>query len=245
MILGISIAILISYSITINSFFPINNLLVIQKEKINTDSLFLGHLLLPHSGNFGSINSTIIDPKGDVRQIQIYRSKTIPEIKDYYDILSTNIDKINGKLVFSMDLAGDPNKNERYETAYIWLLYYNKTDSRILPRDNYTKYDTEQIYTIIIPNFAADSKFKSKGWYMAIFNNTNNQYVLPMTKISEMPNNKVQVFIDPKLIGNPSSLNYLTSVMVRVNSTFLDKPPDFLMDSAPDNNKFWQMWFKK
>ena len=24
-----------------------------------------------------------------------------------------------------MDLAGDSNKNEKYETAYIWLLYYN------------------------------------------------------------------------------------------------------------------------
>jgi hypothetical protein len=244
-ILCISIAIIVSYSITINSFFPINNLLVIQKEKINTDSLFAGHLLLPYNSNFGSINSKTIDPKGDVRQIQIYKSNTIPEIKDYYDILSTNIDKVNGKLVFSMDLAGDPNKNERYETAYIWLLYYNKTYSRILPTDNSAKYNAEQIYTIIIPNFAADSKFKSKGWYMAIFNNTNNLYILPMTKISDMPNNKVQVFIDPKIIGNPSSLNYFASVMVRVNSTFLDKPPDFLMDSSPDNNKFWQTWFKK
>jgi hypothetical protein len=31
----------------------------------------------------------------------------------------------HNKLIFAMDLAGDSNKNEKYETAYIWLLYYN------------------------------------------------------------------------------------------------------------------------
>ena len=28
-----------------------------------------------------------------------------------------------------MDLAGDPNKNENYETVYIWLLYYNTSNT--------------------------------------------------------------------------------------------------------------------
>ena len=65
-----------------------------------------------------------------------------------------------------MDLAGDPNKNEKYETAYIWLLYYNTSNTnRSLPRHE------EQIYTLIIPNFAPDSNFSLKGWYMAVFNN--------------------------------------------------------------------------
>jgi hypothetical protein len=55
--------------------------------------------------------------------------------------------------------------------------------------------------------------------------------------------NTVQVHVDPILIGNPSSFNYITSVMVSVNSTFLNKPPDYIMDSAPDNDRFWREWF--
>ena len=47
------------------------------------------------------------------------------EIKDYYDILSASLGRVNDKLIFSMDLAGDPNKNEKSEIPYIWLLYYN------------------------------------------------------------------------------------------------------------------------
>ena len=63
-----------------------------------------------------------------------------------------------------------------------------------------------------------------------------------------MPKNKVQVFINPDFIGNPPSFNYLVSVMIRVNNTFLDKPPDYLVDSAPDNNNelFWiRQWFSR
>jgi hypothetical protein len=142
--------------------------------------------------------------------------------------------KINNKLTFAMDLAGDPNKNEKYETAYIWLLYYNTSASHI-----------EQIYTLIIPNFAPDSNFSLKGWYMTVFNNTANTYTLPFAKISDMPKDKVQVFIDPSLIGNPTSFKYMTCVMVRVNSTFLNKAPDYLMDSVPHNDRFWQGWFSR
>ena len=63
-----------------------------------------------------------------------------------------------------------------------------------------------------------------KGWYMAVFNNTANTYTLPLTRISEMPKDKVGVDVDPNVIGNPASFNYMTCVMVRVNSTFLNKP---------------------
>ena len=51
--------------------------------------------------------------------------------------------------------------------------------------------------SLIIPNFAVGSNFKQKGWYMAVFNNTDNSYSLPLVKITNMPKNKVQVFIDP------------------------------------------------
>ena len=80
---------------------------------------------------------------------------------------------------------------------------------------------------------------------MAVFNNTNNSYTLPLSRISDMPTNKVQVFIDPIFVGNPSStFNYSVSSMIRVNNTVLDKPPDYLVDYVPDNfNSFWKQWF--
>jgi hypothetical protein len=221
-----SISILVSYIVTIASFFPVRTWLYTEKSILSSSpsSLFLGH----------TGGSEIKGARGDVKPIQIYRTRIIPDIKDYYDILSVSVMKINNKLTFAMDLAGDPNKNEKYETAYIWLLYYNTSASHI-----------EQIYTLIIPNFAPDSNFSLKGWYMTVFNNTANTYTLPFAKISEMPKDKVQVFIDPSLIGNPTSFKYMTCVMVRVNSTFLNKAPDYLMDSVPHNDRFWQGWFSR
>ena len=60
-----------------------------------------------------------------------------------------------------------------------------------------------------------------------------------------MPSNKVQVFIDPLFIGNPSHFNYVVSSMIRVNDTFLDKPPDYFVDFAPDHfTSFWKQWFR-
>lgn len=41
-----------------------------------------------------------------------------------------------------------------------------------------------------------------KGWYTAVFNNTANTYTLPLTRISEMPKDKVGVDVDPNVIGN-------------------------------------------
>ena len=239
----IFIMILTSYLTSINPFSILYNLFEKQKEYSKINSLFSSPLLLSNSAN--SSNNDIKDPKGDVKPIQIYTTNIIPLNKDYYDILLSSIKKVHDKLVFSMDLAGDPNKNEKYETTYIWLLYHiNNPKDNINLKGN-SKSDIDQIYTLIIPNFAEDSNFKQKGWYMAVFNNTDNSYSLPLVKITNMPKNKVQVFIDPLLIANLSSFNYLTSVMVRVNSTFLNKPPDYLMDSAPNADIFWQKWFNK
>jgi hypothetical protein len=230
--LAISGSILASYIATIMSLFPSRSWLYTKKSILFTSpsSLLLG----PASG------SEIKGVRGDVTPIQIYRSIITPEVKDYYDILSVSVMKTNNKLTFTMDLAGDSNKNEKYETAYIWLLYYNAYGINRISTSN-----NEQIYTLIIPNFAPNSDFSLKGWYMAVFNNTAGTYTLPLTKISNMPKNKVQVFIDPSLIGTPSSFNYMTCVMVRVNSTFLSKPPDYLMDSVPHNDRFWQEWFTR
>ena len=192
---------------------------------------------------FQEHNNKVQDSVGDAKLIPLYKTDIFPKVRDYHDILSAEVNKVskdkngNNLLLLTIDLAGDANKNEKYETVYLWFINYN---------DGLNDKDQHKSYTVIIPNFAADSNFKNKhGWYLAIFNNTNNSYTLPLSKISEMPKNKVQVFIDSDFIGNPPSFNYLVSVMIRVNSTFLNKPPDYLVDSAPDNNElFWiRQWF--
>lgn len=87
---AISVSILVSYTATISSFFPISSWL--QKEKT----------ILTSSSSL--ILSEVKGDRGDVKPIQIYRTKLIPEIKDYYDILSVSVMKINNKLSFEMDL---------------------------------------------------------------------------------------------------------------------------------------------
>lgn len=129
-------------------------------------------------------------------------------------------------------MNGDPNQNKKFEAAYLWLLNY------ITPINK-----GDRIYTVIIPNFANSSNFKNKGWYLAIYNNTNNEYTLPLSRIKDMPNDKVEVSIDSILIGNILNFNYTTAVMIRVTDTFLAKPPDYLVDSSPDDNLFWSKWF--
>ena len=141
-------------------------------------------------------------------------------------------------------------KNKNHETVYIWLLF-NVVTNNISNKDNnndfYTLDKQNQTYTLIIPNFGIESNFeKDAGWYLAIFNNTDNTYTLPLSSILDMPKNKVQVFIDPKFIGDPLKFNYIVSSMIRINNTFLDKPPDYLIDVVPDNYElFWTKWFKQ
>ena len=78
---------------------------------------------------------------------------------------------------------------------------------------------------------------------MAIYDNVNTKYILPLSKLDKMTNNRVEIAIDPIFIGNNLDFNYTTAIMIRVNDTFLAKPPDFLVDSSPNDNDFWSKWF--
>jgi hypothetical protein len=193
-----------------------------------------------------SSNSKINDAKDDAKLVALYKTVRVPEIQNYHDILSAEVNKVNdNKILFTMELAGDANTNENYETVYLWLIYISITNDNAADASTVDK--EFQLYTLIIPNFGANSNFGNNktGWYLAVFNNTNNVYTLPLSKISNMPTNKVQVFIDPIFIGNPSHFNYLVSSMIRVNDTFLDKPPDYFVDFAPDHFiSFWKQWFR-
>ncbi|MDN5868932.1 MAG: hypothetical protein L0H55_16220 [Candidatus Nitrosocosmicus sp.] len=77
---------------------------------------------------------------------------------------------------------------------------------------------------------------------MAIYNNIKNEYSLPLSKIDKMTDN-VEITIDPIFIGNIIEFNYTTAVMIRVNDTFVDKQPDYLIDSSLDDDTFWSKWF--
>ena len=225
LLVAIILAVLVSFLVTTNTIIP----LLPPYNNIITTIIFQE----PSSNR-------IEDSTEDVKLISIYSTKILPIVRDYHDIISASINKIDddNKMIFTMDLAGDANKNEKYETLYLWLIYYTSNlDGR--------NHQQQQFYTVIIPNFPSGSNFENKnGWYLAIFNNTDSTYTLPLSKISSMPENKVQVFVDPTFIGNPQSFNYVVSTMVRVNSTYLNKPPDYLVDSAPDGNElFWLKWF--
>jgi hypothetical protein len=225
LLVAIILAVLVSFLVTTNTIIP----LLPPYNNIITTIIFQE----PSSNR-------IEDSTEDVKLISIYSTKILPIVRDYHDIISASVNKIDddNKMIFTMDLAGDANKNEKYETVYLWLIYYTSNlDGR--------HHQQQQFYTVIIPNFPSGSNFENKnGWYLAIFNNTDSTYTLPLSKISSMPENKVQVFVDPTFIGNPQSFNYVVSTMVRVNSTYLNKPPDYLVDSAPDGNElFWLKWF--
>ena len=105
--------------------------------------------------------SSISDSKGDAKLIALYKSQIIPEVRDFHDILAANVKRTDdNKLILSLDLAGDPNKNLKYETVYLWVINY--TDSLT---------GNTRFYTVIIPNFPPDSNFKTKNWNLAIFDN--------------------------------------------------------------------------
>jgi hypothetical protein len=181
----------------------------------------------------------------DTKLITLHKTNIIPKVEDHHDILSIDINKgKDNKILFTINLAGDANKNENYETVYVWLIYYYTSTSTNITTAS-TDTNNFHLYSIIIPNFKVNMENKKDGWYLAIFNNTNNSYTLPLSPISHMPANKVQVFIDPVFLGNPSlTFNYSVSSLIRVNNTFLDKPPDYLVDYVPNSfNSFWEQWF--
>jgi hypothetical protein len=164
-------------------------------------------------------SSLVVDPKGDAWPDKQYETSIVPAVKGYHDILWAEVRKITGgTFLLTIGLDGNPNLNEKYETAYVW---------HIITSSNH-------VYTVILPNFAPDSSFAAKGWYFAVYNNTGQKYAVPMTRMSfDMPKDRVEFPLEESLVGSPQSFHYWVSVHVRVDSQNLDKPPDYLMDYAP------------
>ena len=229
--------IIISFSISIVTSYFVTNTNKLQTTSVcNIDCNNVSRhpsLFSPVVNLTSIVIGSTVDAKYDTHLTTLYKTTQMPEIHGYYDIISTQVSKMdNNNLILTINLDDDPNKNKKYETTYLWLI------SHIDPAKN-----KNQIYTIIIPNFGSESNFMNKGWYLAIFDNINNEYSLPLSRIDKMTDSKVEIILDPIFIGNILNFNYTTAVMIRVNDTFLDKRPDYLIDSSPDDNIFWSRWF--
>ncbi len=233
-IITFSISILASFLLTTNTKLHSNPICSIDcnNNDNNNDNSGLPFLINLKNLTKVLIGNTI-DAKYDTHLITLDKTTQMPEIHGFYDIVSTQISKMyNNDLVFTINLDDDPNQNKKYESTYLWLI------SHLDPVNNQNK-----VFTIIIPNFGSESNFRIKGWYLAIYDNINNEYSFPLSRIDKMTDDKVEITIDPNFIGGILDFNYTTAVMIRVNNTFLDKPPDYLIDSSPDDNTFWSKWF--
>ena len=166
-------------------------------------------------------DSRIQDVKGDVTPVyQQNGTEIVPEVRDYHDILGASVQKRGEAFFFTIELAGNPNDNNRYETQYRWHII---TTSPITNR--------EQQYVIRFQNFAPSNNSTLQGWYFSVFDRTVGRFIISPTSIPDMPDNRIEFPIEDLYIGNPSSFSYWVDATVRVNGTF--GQPDYIMDYAP------------
>jgi hypothetical protein len=167
-------------------------------------------------------DSRIEDMKDDVTPVyQQNGTGVIPEVKDYHDILGASVQKRGEAFFFTIELAGNPNDNDKYETQYRWHII---TTSPITGR--------EQQYVIRFQNFGSSGNNSNLGgWYFSVFDRTVGRFIISPTSIPDMPDNRVEFPIEDLYIGNPSSFSYWVDVSVRVNGTL--GQPDYIMDYAP------------
>jgi hypothetical protein len=174
-------------------------------------------------GFYNNAPISIADARGDVKPVSQRTDGEVgpvPVVKDYHDIIGASVQKRGEVFFFSIYLAGNPNKNENYETMYRW---------HIITTNQIT--GGEQQYRILMPNFHTGNSTRD-GWYFGVYDVTAGTFKMPMRKIFDMPENRVEFPVEDFYIGNPSSFRFWVEVAVRSNST-TSGPPDYLMDYAP------------
>jgi len=173
-------------------------------------------------GVFDNAESSIVDTRGDA--VAVYQQSgtgAIPPVRDYHDILGASVSKRGEAFFFTIDLAGNPNSNQEYETIYRWHVV------TVTPAAN-----SDQRHTIMFPNFAPRSANSTvEGWYFAVFDNTANTYVVRPVQIANMPDDRVEFSVEASNIGDPDRFVYWVDASVRLNATLGE--PDYLMDYAP------------
>lgn len=173
-------------------------------------------------GVYDNAYSRIEDARGDAAAVYPQNATdAILQVRDYHDILGASVVEHDEAFFFTIDLAGNPNNNQEYETLYRWHVV---TTSPITNRD--------QQYIIMFPNFAPGSgNSTAEGWYFAVYDDTVNTFVARPTRIPDMPEDKVEFPVEDFYIGAPTKFVYWVDVSVRLNATFGE--PDYLMDYAP------------
>ena len=174
----------------------------------------------PKIGVYDNAESTIEDARGDAEAVfQQNGTDAIPQVRDYHDILGARVVKQGEAFLFTIDLAGNPNNNQELETIYRWHII---TTSPVTNR--------EQQYTLMFPHFVTGNS-TTEGWHFGVYDETVNTWILRLTRIGDMPDNRVEFPVEDLYIGNPTKFSYWIDVSVRLNATFGE--PNYLMDYAP------------
>lgn len=178
----------------------------------------------PLVGYYSGGESKVQDPAGDAEAVlQTSGAPLVPDVRGHHDILAATVRKAGDSFTLTVDLAGDPNVDDKLETNYMWHLVTSGSFAQ-----------EERHYIVMIFNFAPGFNHTFQGWYYAVFDSTNDSYVLPQTAIEgQMPDGRVEYSIHESLIGYPSNFRYWVSVYSRVDSSSFDDPPEYLMDHAP------------
>lgn len=188
-----------------------------------------GMLLLLLMMNLTWVSGTS-DAKDDVYALPIYPNRPVPEVGGYHDILSASVRMNGGGLLFSIEVADSiEHYREGYEVVYIWSI------------ECITQSLQKREYKLIVPYFPEEQGLSVKGWYLALFDASSNEWLIPMLKIDDgMKGDRVDVDLDRRVIGSPVLIWWSVDVMVNVD-THVHGQPDYLMDSAPDNGKVMMM----
>jgi hypothetical protein len=174
-------------------------------------------------GFFAGQESRIDDPDDDAEPVlQRANASVIPEIRDYHEVTAAHVSKSGDNFELTIDLAGNPNLNEKYETNYVWNII---TSGQFWTSEHY--------YLVMLMNFPPDFNHTATGWHYAVFDRTGDTYVISQTRLGDMPDDRVEFSLDGNLVGNPSAFRYWISVYSRVNNTSFDLYPEYLMDYAP------------
>jgi hypothetical protein len=175
-------------------------------------------------GFYSNADSSITDAAGDATPVpQRSSSSIVPEVQDHHDIVSASVKRLGGpSFLLTINLAGNPNLNEKYEAMYAWHIITESSSGQ------------EQLYAVAFSNFPDGfTNVTEPGWYLAVFNNTDGSLILPFTRIWDMPEDRVEFPVEDFYIGGPSEFRYWVASYVRVNNTSFGGIPDYLMDDAP------------
>ncbi|MEW6603818.1 MAG: hypothetical protein AB1351_03910 [Thermoproteota archaeon] len=170
----------------------------------------------PKLGIYDGVESRIADARDDAEAVQ---TGTEVLVRDYHDILGASVVKRADAFFFTINLAGNPNNSQEYETIYRWQII---TTSPVTNR--------EQQYTIMFPHFATGNS-TTDGWYFAVYDETVNTFIVRPVRIEDMTENRVEFPVEDFYIGNPSRFSYWVEVLVRLDASF--GGPNHLVDYAP------------